>query len=308
MMTTPTAAMGARRDLYDWRRGRLLVEVVGGILSVRSERTRGTPNRRPVRVFLSHTTELSALRRDGSFVAAAKRAVMDVGDAFVEMGSFVPSEHDPATTSVSMVGLADVYVGIIGLRYGSPVPEEPGLSYTELEFRTASELGMERLIFFIDERPDQVPGAAGPDERQLAFRARPLRSDVTVSRVRTPEELATRLLRALYDLPDLTALPSELSGRALAYARRDLLRRVRQLVVEQERSRGNLAPISLGLVERPSAAYQPHLRLVLRQPDGPDRPLPRDHSISSLFSDLGEQLLILGEPGAGKTRWVSVSA
>jgi hypothetical protein len=267
-------------------------------------RPRGGPNRRPVRVFISHTSDLSELPPGRSFVAAAIQAVREAGDGLAEMDTFSPSADTPAESSTSQVARCDVYVGIIGLRYGSPVRDRPDVSYTELEFETATQLGMERLVFLLDERSEDVPRPIGRpelDERQTAFRARLLDAGTTVVSTATPEELARRLLRALYELPDLAAIPNELNREVLAGVRRNLLRQVGGLVLEQERARGALAPVEVALAERPSAAYQPQARLLLRRRGGPDRPLPRGQSIDALFHELGGQLLILGEPGAGKT-------
>lgn len=61
------------------------------------------------------------------------------------------------------------------------------------------------------------------------------------------------------------------------------------------------ARIELGLEERRDAVAERTWDMILQTPDRPDCELPPETKIADVFEKVGRSLLILGEPGSGKT-------
>jgi tetratricopeptide (TPR) repeat protein len=117
---------------------------------------------------------------------------------------FPARDDKPAEYCQARVRASDVYVGLIGLRYGSPVRDRAEVSYTELEFEAATEAGLPRLVFFLDEEAVlPIPAAQLQDDdpgrraRQRAFRDRLREAGIMTASVASPEQLETELLHAL---------------------------------------------------------------------------------------------------------------
>src|SRR5262249_46713509 len=153
-----------------------------------------------MRVYVAHTAEV------GEFVTAAKAAVNRAGCVVVEMGDFGARDQKASDYCRQMVQRADVLVAIVGLRYGTPVRDRPELSYTELEFETATQSGIPRLMFLLDEQ-SALPLPASqlidhePDSRQFAFRRHlgAVAGRIGV-RVSTAQQLGAELYHALVEL------------------------------------------------------------------------------------------------------------
>ncbi|HYW23775.1 MAG TPA: DUF4062 domain-containing protein [Terriglobales bacterium] len=155
----------------------------------------------PWRVFLSHTSDLREHPGERSFVASAEAAVLRAGHAVTDMAYFSARDTEPADFCERMVEDADVYVGIIGARYGAPVRGRPELSYTELEFEAATAIGLPRLVFLV--RESAQPSHDQTEEhrlRQDAFRARLQSAPLTCAWVASPTDLEIGLHQSLVEL------------------------------------------------------------------------------------------------------------
>jgi hypothetical protein len=159
-------------------------------------------------VFLSHTSELREFPRGASYVAAAERAVSAAGHVIVDMADFPAADLPAARLCADRVRGCDVYVGVLGTRYGSPVRDMPEVSYTELEFDAATEAGLDRLVFLLDTEADDVriPLSMLIDRefgaRQEAFRVRVRDSGLVTGSFASPAGLGQLVERSLRDLAE----------------------------------------------------------------------------------------------------------
>jgi transcriptional regulator with XRE-family HTH domain len=141
-------------------------------------------------------------------------------------------------------------------------------------------------------------------------------SPLTVSRwelgVQTPQPhyreklctlftLSPQELGLIQDRPALTVVEAPERYPGAARARQDLVAQVRRYWVgtELEAATGRLPRLDLALSERPSAVDDP-VRVLPRNGE-PDRRLPSGTTIVHAYRRAGEQLLVLGNPGGGKT-------
>jgi hypothetical protein len=153
----------------------------------------------PSKVFLSCTSDLRHHPADHSYVEAACEAIRLAEDVPVHMDDFGAADNT-ADFCAFKVARCDVYVGIIGLQYGSPVRERPGISYTQLEFEIATRFRLPRLVFLVNEvNPRRRRQPKGHADRQLEFR-RQLQNTVMVASVKSPHELEVKLLKSLVEL------------------------------------------------------------------------------------------------------------
>ena len=161
-----------------------------------------------LRVFVSHTSELREFPAGTSYVAAVERSISACGHVIVDMADFPAADQVPAELCAERVRECDVYVGVLGTRFGWPVRDRPEVSYTELEFNTATQEGLPRLMFLLDTGTADVgiPVWALLDRdygaRQDAFRRRVQESGLVTQAFTDPATLGQLVERSLRELAE----------------------------------------------------------------------------------------------------------
>ncbi|MCK9931016.1 HEAT repeat domain-containing protein [Frankia sp. Mgl5] len=181
--------------------------------------------------------------RTRSFVRAAMDAVARAGYVPVDMSLFPAGSETPEEYCRRRVGTCDVYVGVIGFRYGSLVPDTD-ISYTELEFDSATESGIPRLLFLLDEEAPLPPSMVDRDQSRVCFfRERLNKAGIVTVKFGSAEDLDGKILHALHSLarlgggypdgvPGVAGVRSDSVAENLLRYREGLVRRYRRLELE----------------------------------------------------------------------------
>ena len=157
---------------------------------------------------MSHTSELRDFPQGRSYVAAVKGAISACGHVIVDMADFPAAGQAVAELCTQRVQECDVYLGVLGTRYGSPVPDKPEVSYTELEFDAAGGAGLDRLVFLLDTDAADVgvpPSRLIDHEfgaRQEAFRRRVQAGGLVTQTFTDPATLGQLVERSLRELAE----------------------------------------------------------------------------------------------------------
>ncbi|MFV8270302.1 DUF4062 domain-containing protein [Flavobacterium sp. GT2N3] len=125
------------------------------------------------------------------------------------MEQFGARTSNPLTTCISEVEQSDIYVGIIGMRYGSEEPNS-GKSYSQLEYEKAVKQNKEILIYLIDEESSPViPNLIQFDKIQKLNNFKAILKDKhTIDTFSNSQDLVTKLQRKFKELltPKATAV------------------------------------------------------------------------------------------------------
>lgn len=110
------------------------------------------------------------------------------------MEYFGSSPQSSLETCLAHVRECKIYIGIIGMRYGS-IYEDKGLSYSQLEYEEAVKCHIPTLIYIIDENhpiPPKFVDTGEAAQKLLEFKS-VLKKRHTVSFFTTPNNLAEKI-------------------------------------------------------------------------------------------------------------------
>lgn len=141
-------------------------------------------------IFVSSTfADLAVHRR------LVREAIIRLEFTFKAMEFFGALPDTPKEECLRLVRASNIFVGIIGMRYGS-VDNADGKSMTQLEYEEAQAVRLPTLMYLIDEEhhpvlPKHVDTGVGA-EKLMAFKAK-LKNSHVINTFTSPEDLAAKV-------------------------------------------------------------------------------------------------------------------
>lgn len=138
-------------------------------------------------------------------LAEHRTAVIDaclrVGVEPLVFEAFPADEADLQASCNTLLDQVDIYIGILGFRYGF-IPPGQTKALTEIEYERAAARGMPRLLFVMSDdhpvRPTDVETGSGA-EKLRQFKAL-IRRDAIVAEFRSPDELKAAVVTGLVEV------------------------------------------------------------------------------------------------------------
>jgi len=148
-----------------------------------------------VKVFVSSTYDDLKSHR-----AVVEASLAKSGYEFNGMEHFTAEPRPPLDVCLEAVRRSDVFIGILGMKYGS-CPPRKRLSYTEREYRLARGLKKPVFMFLIDEQnariaPQYFEADPGKNERLERLKKGVLKQ-YNVARFTSEDNLAWQILASL---------------------------------------------------------------------------------------------------------------
>jgi len=133
--------------------------------------------------------------------SAARRAVELMGDRPIMCEDFGARPHSSEKACITEVETSDVYVVLLGDRYGFKTPEE--ISVTQAEFRAAQNVGKPILVFVQKTEMD-------PEQQRFRQEVENYKLGLFRAEFASPEELKDEIVKGLRQLKQvLEAAPEE---------------------------------------------------------------------------------------------------
>jgi len=144
------------------------------------------------------------------FRSSARRAIELMGDRPILCEDFGARPHSSEKACITEVESSDVYIVVLGKRYGYTTPD--GVSVTQAEFRAAQKVGIPILVFVqqIAMDPDQIAFRQEVEDYQKGL----FRAEFT-----SPEELKDEIIKGLRQVSQMmeAAPEKEFMLRAKSY-------------------------------------------------------------------------------------------